>query len=315
MQSKIELLSKILGKCISTGEEYLFFCPKCKHHKPKLSLNFSKNVYKCWICNLYGRGIRNLVKRYGNYIHLSTWDEIIGYVDLSNSDDILSLLQEPIIEESNIEYINLPKEYRCLLNDHSLLSNQSRVYLKERDISKEDILKWKIGYCCDGEFGGRIIIPSFAENGKINYFIARSYDNNYIKYKNPKISNKDIVFNHLFVNFKDPVVLVEGVFDAIKAGENSIPILGNNLREDFKLFFEIVKNNSVVYLALDPDAKKQEFRIMDVLLKYGIIVYKVEIEPYKDVGEMTKKEFQDRKNDAIPMSNDMLLLYKIKKGI
>ncbi len=39
----------------------------------------------------------------------------------------------------------------------------------------EDIIKYNIGFCNEGPYGGRVIIPSYDDNGKLNYFIARDY--------------------------------------------------------------------------------------------------------------------------------------------
>ena len=36
--------------------------------------------------------------------------------------------------------------------------------------TKQDIIKWKIGYCFSGEYRNRIIIPSFNDNGDCSYF-------------------------------------------------------------------------------------------------------------------------------------------------
>ena len=38
------------------------------------------------------------------------------------------------------------------------------------------------------------------------------------------------------------------------------------------------------------------------LLTYGVEVVKIEIKPYSDVGEMSKEEFQRRKEAATPLS-------------
>ena len=120
--------------------------------------------------------------------------------------------------------------------------------------------------------------------------------------------NKDIIFNDLYLDWSAPVTLVEGVFDAIVAGDNSIPILGSTLRKDSKLFQKIADKGVSVYLALDPDAEKKALHIAKSLLEYGIEVYKVDVSPYKDVGEMTKEQFQYRKKKAEIVSNDTFLL-------
>ena len=105
--------------------------------------------------------------------------------------------------------------------------------------------------------------------------------------------------------------MVEGVFDAVKV-PNSIPILGSTLREDSKLFSQILKHDPAVYVALDPDAEKKAFILIESLLKYDVEVYKVPIKPYKDVGEMSKAEFLRRKAESQLFKNtDSILLERI----
>ena len=78
---------------------------------------------------------------------------------------------------------------------------------------------------------------------------------------NPSLS-RDIIFNELYIDWDLDVVLVEGVFDAIKTGPNAIPLLGSTLREDSKLLQAIVKNDAAIFLALDPDAEKKSTKLI-----------------------------------------------------
>ena len=55
------------------------------------------------------------------------------------------------------------------------------------------------------------------------------------KYLNPP-ADRDIIFNELYIDWDSDIILVEGAFDAIKAGPNSIPLLGSTLREESSLF-------------------------------------------------------------------------------
>jgi DNA primase len=128
----------------------------------------------------------------------------------------------------------------------------------------------------------------------------------YRKYLNPPVS-KDIVFNHLYIDWDSDVILVEGVFDAIRAGANAIPILGSSLNEYSALFQEIIKNDATVYVALDPDAEKKSLKLMSKLLQYDIEVRKVDISPHSDVAEMTREEFESRKAAARLFTTDDFL--------
>ncbi len=306
---KLEILREILGSSSASGGEHLFKCVFCTHHKKKLSINLNKDKYKCWICERAGTTHR-LVKRLGTFLQQQKWKEITGVIEVSEFEKII--LEQIVPEEKEKEQIlDLPKEFISLCNKNYGLTNlQPLAYLEKRGIKKQDILRWKIGYCPSGEYKERIIVPSFNLDGKCNYFIARSYVKNYFKYKNPPES-KDIIFNELMIDWEDDIVITEGVFDALKI-PNSIPILGSSLREGTKLFQQIIKNDPAVYMALDPDAEIKEYKMIESLLKYGIEVYKVPIKPYKDAGEMSAEEFLLRKKSATFIKNtDYLLLDKI----
>ena len=120
--------------------------------------------------------------------------------------------------------------------------------------------------------------------------------------------SKNIIFNELFIEWNEPIVVVEGAFDAIKAG-NAIPILGSTLGEKSKLFERLVSKDSKVFIALDRDAKKKALKLIKDLLQYDISVYMVDIAPYSDVGEMTSKEFNERREKASFVEDSDYLLY------
>ena len=307
--NKIEakkILNDSLGSYIDKGSELLFTCPSCNHHKRKFSVNLDKNVFKCWICDYYGRNLRRIVRRFGSFTQLQRWDAITDRTDITKFSELF--LEEDCGEGE--EKLELPPEFVSLANkDLPLSAKRPLRYLQERGITKQDILRWKIGFCYDGEYGGRIVIPSFGMSGHPNYFIARSYVQHRMKYKNP-YSSKNIIFNELFTNWNNDLTIVEGVFDAIIAG-NSVPILGSTLSEKHKLFEKIVENDTPVYVALDPDAESKALKLIQKLIQYDVEVYKVKIEPYNDVAEMSKEEYQKRKSEAILMNSNSYLDYSI----
>jgi len=304
------ILNEVLGYFKESGQELLFKCPSCNHHKRKLSVNLDKNAFKCWICDYRGRNLRRLVRRYGSYVQLSKWDKITNRFDLANFADLF--MDQPDREEEI--KVELPQEFRTLTSkDRPLISNPAFRYLRERGLTRDDILKWKIGYCFDGQYRNRIIVPSFNDDGDVNYFIARSYSGDSYKYKNPRAS-KNIVFNELFIDWDRDLVLVEGVFDAIVAG-NSIPILGSTLRSDSRLIQKIVYNDTPVYIALDPDAAQKERKIIQTLLRYDIELYKIDVSGYEDVGSMPKETFERRKQQATFIDNDNYLLMDLLMAI
>ncbi len=305
-EEKFKLIKEILGSGYRTNDEYLFFCPFCKHHKRKFSVNIEKGFFKCWICDTRGRNLQRIVRRFGTFHQKQHWKELTQTVDLSLFDELFA----GSIEEEVQEKVILPEGFVSLVNKNPPMSSLlARKYLKSRGITRGDIVKWRIGYCTKGEYSGRIVVPSFNLDGGLNYFVARSYGNDYPKYKNPP-SSTDMVFNHLNIDWASDLVIVEGVFDAIVAGPNSVPLLGSTLRDDSRLFKEIVTNDTPVYIALDPDAEKKSMKLIEKLLTYDVELYKLDINPYSDVGEMTPEEFLKRKENASPMTFDSCLMRK-----
>tara|TARA_R100001163_G_scaffold46636_1_gene35050 strand:- start:908 stop:1852 length:945 start_codon:yes stop_codon:yes gene_type:complete len=305
---KLNILKQVLGNSYKVGEEILFHCPKCKHHKKKLSINIEKDVFKCWICEYHGRSLRRLVRSYGDYNSKQEWDALGGSVDLNDFRlDLFGDNEEKYVEE----IVDLPKEFISLANKNlPPQANAALRYLKSRNITREDRIRWKIGFCHEGEYRGRVIIPSFSKTGRCNYFVSRTYTEDWMKYKNPGAS-RDIVFNHLYVDWDADLVIVEGVFDALVSGPNTVPILGSTLKEDSQLFQEIVRNDTPIYLALDPDAEKKAMRLIKKLLEYDVEVYKIDITPFSDVGEMSKDVFEQRKKDAARMNTSNYLLRRV----
>ena len=308
-QEKLKILTSFLGPYTRSGGEVLFSCPFCKHHKKKLSVNIHKNVFKCWICDANGKSLSKLVRKFGNTDARFKWSKFEDRIEIGDFDNLFED-QKPELEV----LINLPANFVSLANKSLPITAKGPLkYLSERGITKKDILRWKIGYCSDGEYANRVIIPSFNKDGYVNYFVARSWIDEFPRYKNPQAS-KNIIFNELFVDWTKPIMLTEGVFDAVKAG-NAIPLLGSTMKENSKVFQEIVKREIPVYLALDPDAQKKQDWITEMLLSYDVPVYSVDVSGYKDVGEMEPEVFQDRLSKATFIDQTNYLLTKMLRSV
>ena len=305
---KIKILKDVLGPYFQENHSQLLFsCPRCNHHKKKLAVNVEKNVFKCWVCDWSGRNLYTIIKNEASLSTRREWLSFDQQIEINNF--VEKLFGEA--DEGERQKVELPKNFVSLVNKN-LPSTATRPlnYLYSRGLTQKDIIRWKIGYCASGKFGGRVIIPSFDESGHLNYFIARSYDGSWKKYINPSFS-KDIIFNELYVDFDKDVVLVEGVFDAVRAGENSIPILGSTLSENSHLLQKIVSHDTKVYLALDNDASKKTNIIINLLLRHNIDTYLIDTSLYDDVAEMPIKTFKQRKDESVAIDSDTHLLNRI----
>lgn len=306
MQSeKRKILKEIFGSYKKEGSEILFYCPFCEHHKRKLSVNLKKGAYKCWVCESSGYKLYRLVRTFGSYEHRRKWAELEDGIELNNfQEQFLRIFRGEDIEKPTI---NLPKDFKTLAtNNLSYDAIEAKEYLRSRNVTNSDILKWKIGYCSRGKYKDRIIVPSFNLRGDVDYFVARTFKNEWPTYIAPRVSRDEIVFNELYVDWTKDLTIVEGVFDAIVAG-NSIPILGSTIKNGSKIFESIVMHDTPIYLALDADVKKKESRIIESLLEYDIELYKVDTSGYDDISDMGKVEFRIRKRYAEKITRDSYL--------
>ena len=310
IEDKRKIVTQILGSYWQKGDEHLYHCPYCGHHKKKMSINFANGYWKCWVCDTRGKNIYRIVRKFGNYQQRQKYRELQGLVDLSDFEEMFKEYNN--IEEKQI--LEMPEGFVSLCNkDLPMDSTDAFRYLSSRGIGRREILKWKIGYCKEGRYAGRIIIPSFDIEGDLNYFIARSYVGHTRRYLNPP-ADRDLVFNELNIDWDEPVVLVEGVFDAIAAGFNAIPILGSTLREQSRLFQAIAIHDTPVYMALDHDAEKKAEWIIKSMLKYDLEVHKVPIDE-ADVSEMGEREFKERLASSREIKSDMYFFEKVLQNI
>ena len=297
-------IENILGKSYKRAREnHAFNCPFCNHHKPKLEINFrtnekGQNPWECWVCETKGRTIRSLL--YQLKVPRDQAKEVLRYVPKSSD-----------VEYREIAAIQLPKEFKTLYNasSTSIIANKIKRYLYERGFSDNDFIKYNVGYCTAGEYGGRIIIPSYSESNILNYFIARTHEGSYHKYSNPEIS-KDIIFFENLINWNQPVVLCEGVFDAIAIKRNAIPILGKTLSNTL-IKKVIASTNKDIYIALDTDARSKALGISEHLLSLGKRVFLVELTD-KDPSDMGFEQFTKLVQTAKELDLSTLMMHKLE---
>ena len=285
----LELLESVLGKSKKTsGDNYAFYSPFVDHYKPKLEINIrinskGNNPWHCWISDEKGRSIKTLFKKLR--VSKSTWDEY---------NSIFSRVNRYSSEYDNtevIEQVQLPKEFRPLYKPtNSFKYKHALNYILGRGLRAEDIVKYNIGYCEEGEYRDKIIIPSYDERGKLNFFVGRSFYQTQYKHKNPKVS-KDIVGFELLINWDTPLVLCEGAFDAIAIRRNAIPLFGKSIQSELE---KKIIGNSVkkLYIVLDSDAIKNALRLAKKFMSYGIETHLVDLGD-EDPSEMGYKNINE----------------------
>ena len=299
----INILDTTLGVGSSLkGNEQAHHCPFCNHHKKKLQINLDTQRWHCWVCDSKGRSIQSLLRKLN-----------VDIRDLNRLKDIYGEDDYTLVEKDEyVAKLQLPSEFKQLHFKPKGFQpeyNQAINYLKERGITQADIVKYNIGYCSDGLYFGRIIVPSYDENGDLNYFVARSYyKEERMKYKNPPVNRDVIVFDNQ-INWNEPITLCEGVFDSFSIKRNCIPLLGKFLLSKLKNKI-IDKGVKEVTIMLDSDAIADSTKHTDYFLKNGIKVRNI-IPTDKDAGEMGFKAVSELLKGAKQTGWDDLVLSKL----
>ena len=304
-QPLIALANSVLGTGKQTARgNFAYHCPFCNHHKPKLEVNFTENKkgenpWHCWVCDKRGKRLSQIFKQVN--ASPKAMEELRAIVKTETADKEIAVA----------EILNLPKEFKTFkdISSTNIMGRHALAYLKSRNISEEDILKYNIGYCESGPYKNMVIIPSYDADGRLNYFTGRSFEKEpKIKYKNPSVS-RDIIPFELFINWDIPFILCEGPFDAIAIKRNVIPLLGKNIQS--KLMKKIVMSSvDKIYIALDKDAQKQALSFCEKLMNEGKEVYLVDMKD-KDPSEMGFKNFINLISETYPLTLSGLLEKKL----
>ena len=277
-QKLLNLLHRVIdskGTKLKKNDEYMYWSPFVMHHKPKLQINIFTQKWHCWVSNVGGHTLFQLFRR------LNATNE-----QFDELKEILGDTPRYYSKTTNTieEVVKLPKEFEPLWNgSDGIVKRHALSYLYKRGITDSDILKYNIGYCDRGAYVNRVIIPSYDSEGQINFFVGRDFYNSKMKYRNSPTS-KDIIGFDLFINWDEPIILCEGVFDAMAFKRNAIPLFGKTVMNT--LYKKIIEQKvKILYLALDKDALTDSIKITENFINNEIEV-KLILTQEKDPSEI-----------------------------
>ena len=296
------LLESLLNRGRSLqNDETSFHCPFCNHYKKKLQVNLRTQMWQCWVCGVKGRSIYHLFKKLkASKMHFEKLQEFSDYVPIKS-------------KKKTYDELSLPAEFKTFLNVekgnpefHNALG-----YLRKRGLTREDILRYNIGYCESGPYSKMVIIPSYDKDGILNFFTGRSYyrDSSF-KHKNPQVS-KDIIGFELYVNWNLPITIVEGAFDALAIKRNAIPLFGKIVLEKLK---KAVVENKVknINIALDKDARAKALQSCEYFINNGVSVTLVDLED-EDPSDLGFSNITNIIQESATLTPYQLMEMKIKE--
>lgn len=264
MEDKNEVLVDLLRDVLGDEKQHYdskgqisFDCPVCAQEKGvegdgkgNLEVNYFRGVYKCWACaetNGTQGVLGKLFDQFGNKKQKQLWD-LLKPEDEREKEKPKIKLRLPQgytkFKDSNIRFI----PHREAIN-----------YLHSRGITDEIIDHYDIGYTVTGDYAYRIIVPSYDDEGELNYFVGRAWVNKKMKYKNPPVPKEEVIFNESRVDWTKDIYLCEGVFDGFFL-PNPIPMLGKILSNNlFEKLYDRVQGN--IHICLDGDAWKDAVKL------------------------------------------------------
>ena len=303
MNKLVNLLNRVLnnnGIKLKKQDEYMYWSPFVTHHKRKLQINTQTGKWHCWVSNVGGRNFFQLFKKLS-----ATKEQFDELVELVGENKFYKVKEE---DKKNI--VKLPDDFKPLWNGNDgIVKRHALTYLYKRGITDEDIIKYNIGYCDSGLYSNRIIVPSYDSNGRLNFFVGRDFYSSKMKYKNSPTS-KDIIGFDIFINWDEPIILCEGVFDAMAFKRNAIPLFGKTVPKSLQK--KIIEFGvKTLYLALDNDAMSDTIKITDMFLSEGIDV-KIMVLKDKDPSELGFEKLLKSIQTTSTTKFSDLMKYKLK---
>lgn len=291
-------------------------CPRCQDNdglgepdgKFNLEINTGKRMFRCWKCDepRFSGSLGRLINTFGSKIDYDLYKSYAGIsydYEFNEEKEIVEVkLPNEMVSFSQLDVTNPDhfEAYNYLVND--------------RKISREIILRYRLGFCTTGKYAQRIIIPSFDKDGEVNYFVARYYGNNKkinkkFPYLNPDADKNLIIFNEGLINWDSTIYLVEGAFEMLSLPVNSVPMLGKTLSPT--LFRKLKENKPNVVILLDPDAYKNSielfYNLETIYLSHEDRVKIIKLPTTDDLDEYRKKYGDKKMIDILYTARGMIV--------
>lgn len=298
VQRAIVILNAHLGEASQHRKgEMSYYCPFCNHYKKKLQVNLHTQKWHCWVCNAKGTSVYSLCRK------SNASQEV-----LANAKEILTNKSQR--QDQQLEIKQLPPEFRPLHINWNTphYKNALHYVVNVRGLTPLDVLRYNVGYCEEGEYSGMVIVPSYNKDNLLNYFVGRSYYDTSFKHKNPTWT-KDVIGFESQVDFNQPIILVEGVFDAISTKRNAVPLFGKKIMPTLRQTI-ISKKTPKLYISLDRDAIEDALSELEYFMDSGVEVYFVSLTG-KDPNELGFAQMIKHIKECKPFTFGDLIKHKL----
>ena len=212
----------IEAELVEDGTEIRIPCPLCGDDRSRLYIEAETGVWICFRCQERG----DLFDLFHRALGMEP-------AEAFEARRKLRFRTEPKFRfgggiPAPVPNITVPTEYKVVAKGSRALH-----YLESRHVPYERAVAYDIGFCADGEYAGRIIIP-VTYHKQLYTFVARALD----PAVEPKVlypagsRRSDVVFNLdrlERLQHPRPLIITEGVFDALRLPNEAVAILGSQM--------------------------------------------------------------------------------------
>lgn len=259
-------------------------CPFCievlgkEDRKQCLGIAVGSGWYKCWKCSTKGK------------------------IDIED--------ESPLPEAKPVEEapkIGPPEDFMELGIEPGLsamCTEDARRYLSEkRGLTDQSI--WaavRLGCCLSGRYGGRVVAPILGDRGEWLGWVARTWakksDKPYVNCPGMSLGTLGRLYNHAAtqVQTEEPLLVVEGVFDALAVWPHGVAVLGKPTETQVMTLAKCVRP---VVLVLDGDAWEQAWVLTARLRFEGQRAGYVRLPPRVDPDEVDRAWLREEALQAL----------------
>ena len=211
-----------------------------------------------------------------------TYFESVRFIKTKEVEtDILSEVNSKLVEKE--EWTEFDMSIVQRLHEQALVSDRAKEYFIKRKISKNSVIKFKLGY---SETQDMVSIPVYNHENLCVGFVARSIEGKDFK-NTTKLPKSKVLFNLNRVKTASKVYVVESSFDAIRLDQVGFPAvatLGANVSSKQIDLLQRYFSDIIIIADNDEAGGNMKEKIMERLVG-SVTVINLE-KQYKDIGDM-----------------------------
>lgn len=265
--------------------EYIVFCPFHSNHRtPAGEINKYTGLFFCFSCGKTADLIE-LVMHFSN----RTYFESVRFIKNKEVEtDIISEVNSKLVDKE--EWTEFDMSIVQRLHEQSLTSERAKEYFIKRKITKDSVIKFKLGY---SENQDMISIPIYSHEGLCVGFVARSIEGKDFK-NTTKLPKSKVLFNLNRVKTASKVYVVESSFDAIRLDQVGFPAvatLGANVSSKQIDLLQRYFSDIIIVADNDEAGGNMKEKIVEKL-DGNVTVINLD-KQYKDIGDMDDQSIKE----------------------